>query len=426
MGTTDPGPSFGVPSANMTSVVPNQHAPIIPIAARPATASSLAQPPSVTPIGSGFPVTSGRPADLVQSKSGSASEVVNVPSVGGMFWDNWPDGNFEMDFNWQEFADTKDLMVHWAYCVLGGDRKGDLFGDTWQDGKRAKRRCLGIIVCDDECGMIIRPQTKPDAIARQVLSKCRCGAGLRHKPCDVVSELWKHKKGVHYINGGLHNHSRPTHILHISHDQQAKFEAIIKRNPKVGSLGLLVGVPGLRGPEESVADISDVFMNADRIRKEQQRVRAGDSQGGDGFLAEFAKFARDHPGFVIYSQIGEVNVIIMQTTFMASQLVKNGILEGPVNGLISDAAHGFWRERTSILIVTSCHSPDLLCWVPVVFTYSSGSSAEHYKLHFLALFQSIAHQAEKENVPITDELFAGVCHIEYNSLIIYANQITGC
>jgi hypothetical protein len=67
--------------------------------------------------------------------------------------------------------------------------------------------------------------------------------------------------------------------------------------------------------------------------------------------------------------------------------------------------------------------------VPVIFTYSSGSSAEHYKLHFLALFQSIAHQAEKENVPITDELFAGVCHIEYeytDSLIIYVNQITGC
>jgi hypothetical protein len=227
-----------------------------------------------------------------------------------------------------------------------------------------------------------------------------------------VSELWKYKDGVHYINGGYHQHARPTHILHLSPNQRVRFDAIVTANPKVKSLGLLVGVPGLHGPGESVADISDVFLNADRIRKERQRVRKGESQGGDGFLAEFAEFASDHPGFVIYSQMGEVTVIVMQSAFMASQLVKNGILEGPVNGLISDAAHGFWQNRTSILIVTSCHSPHLFCWVPVIFTYSNGSSAEHYKLHFLALLQSVAHEAEKEKVVVTDELFAGVCLIE--------------
>jgi hypothetical protein len=336
-----------------------------------------------------------------------------VDSSEVTFWDGWPDGEFERDFTWQEMADTKDLMVHWAYRLTGGDRKGDIFGDTWPEGKRAKRWCLGTIVCDnEECETMVRPQTKPEGISKQLLSKCQCGARLRHDDCGLVSELWKYKDGVHYINGGYHQHARPTHILHLSPNQRVRFDAIVTANPKVKSLGLLVGVPGLHGPGESVADISDVFLNADRIRKERQRVRKGESQGGDGFLAEFAEFASDHPGFVIYSQMGEVTVIVMQSAFMASQLVKNGILEGPVNGLISDAAHGFWQNRTSILIVTSCHSPHLFCWVPVIFTYSNGSSAEHYKLHFLALLQSVAHEAEKEKVVVTDELFAGVCLIE--------------
>jgi hypothetical protein len=264
--------------------------------------------------------------------------------------------------------------------------------------------------------MIIRPQTKPEGISRQLLSKCRCGARLQHENCPLVSELWKYKDSIHYINGGYHHHARPTHILHLSPGQRARFDAIVTANPKVRSLGLLVGVPGLHGPGESVAEISDIFLNTDRIRKERQRVRKGEGRGGDSFLGDFAKFTSDHPGFVIYSQMGEVTVIVMQSAFMASQLVKNGILEGPVNGLISDAAHGFWLNRNSILIVTSSHSPQLFCWVPTIFTYSNGSSAEHYKLHFLALFQSIAHEAEREHVSVTDELFAGVCH---NCLFVY-------
>jgi hypothetical protein len=114
------------------------------------------------------------------------------------FWDGWPDGEFERDFTWQEMADTKDLMVHWAYRLKGGDRKGDIFGDTWPEGKHMKRWCLGTIVCDnEECETMVRPQTKPEGISKQLLSKCQCGALLRHDECGLVSELWKYKDGVH-------------------------------------------------------------------------------------------------------------------------------------------------------------------------------------------------------------------------------------
>jgi hypothetical protein len=199
--------------------------------------------------------------------------------------------------------------------------------------------------------------------------------------------------------------------LHLLPNEQARFDAIVTANPKVGSLGLLVGVPGLQGPGESVADISDVLLNPDRIRKERQRVKKGETKGGDGFVAEFSRFTDEHVGFVIHSQIGTVTVIVMQSPFMASQLVKDSILEGSVNGLATDAAHGFWLVRNSLLIVTSCYGPDLLCWVPGVFSYSNGASAEHYKIHFLALLQSIAREAEIRKIPITDEMFAGVSAI---------------
>ena len=140
-----------------------------------------------------------------------------VDSSEVTFWDGWPDGEFERDFTWQEMADTKDLMVHWAYHLTGGDRKGDIFGDTWPEGKRAKRWCLGTIVCDnEECETMVQPQTKPEGISKQLLSKCQCGARLRHDDCGLVSELWKYKDGIHYINGGYHQHPRPTHILHLS------------------------------------------------------------------------------------------------------------------------------------------------------------------------------------------------------------------
>ena len=42
--------------------------------------------------------------------------------------------------------------------------------------------------------------------------------------------------------------------------------SIVKAHPN--TLGLIVSVPGLTGPGDSVADISDVFLNVDCISKE--------------------------------------------------------------------------------------------------------------------------------------------------------------
>lgn len=326
-----------------------------------------------------------------------------------MDWDAWPDGHFEQDFNWDEVRATATLRTHWATKVNGGFRKGSDDSNTWEQGKRSTRQCMGIIKCDNsDCQLVIRPQTTSQGISGQLLRRCQCQAVLSHIRCPIKSTLWTWHKGIHYSNGGHHNHPRLTHILHLLPHEQAQFDAIVSAHPNTGPLGLIVGVPGLHGPGESVADISEVLVNADRVRKERQKLKLGNMGGGDSFIAEFAKFTMEHPGFVIYSQIGDVTVISMQTPFMAARLVKPTRLEGPVNGQVSDAAHGWWRERTSLLVISSCYCPELLCWVPGIFSYTNGASAEHYTYHFLALFQSIDRECLARGIELTDEMLAGV------------------
>ncbi|KAK0213455.1 hypothetical protein DFS33DRAFT_1377944 [Desarmillaria ectypa] len=93
---------------------------------------------------------------------------------------------------------------------------------------------------------------------------------------------------------------------------------------------------------------------------------------------------------------------------MSSTVIKDTIIGKPVNGMVSDAAHGWWRKQTSLLIVTSTYSTILMCWVPALFSYSNGASKEHYMWHFYPLFNSMAQQAEKTNTKLTDEVLAQV------------------
>ena len=245
-------------------------------------------------------------------------------------------------------------------------------------------------------------------INRQLHKACKCGTILLHVPCGVHSILWTYLKGVHFANTGNHNHSKPDHILYISKIEQVQFEALINTNPTTGPLGLIVGVPGTNRPEESVTDISDIFLNAGQVGKEWLKVKAKSHHGEDKFIAAFAKFSADHPSFVIYLQLNAVTVISVQSTLMRHQMVKEWLLDEPINRLVSDAAHGWWKKQTSLLVVSSIYCPDLLCWAPRVLSYTNRASSDHFKYDFLGVIQSIAHEAELKKHPITDGLFAGV------------------
>ncbi|THU80591.1 hypothetical protein K435DRAFT_636133, partial [Dendrothele bispora CBS 962.96] len=75
-------------------------------------------------------------------------------------------------------------------------------------------------------------------------------------------------------------------------------------------------------------------------------------------------------------------------------------------GLLTDGAHKFWSAPNSILIITSAFSPITNMWVPGMFSFADGATTNHYKYHFVAVFQSLAQAALTKGIKITDEMFA--------------------
>ncbi|KAJ7168037.1 hypothetical protein C8R46DRAFT_852394, partial [Mycena filopes] len=289
-------------------------------------------------------------------------------------WDGWPDGDFACHFS-PDFVETHDnLRVHWACETLGGSGAGSVQADTWQEGKVTRRKCRGIIECTDRtCTIIVRPQTRTRGIQKQLSEPCSCGSPLIHQPCDVISTLNTFNNGVYYQNGGSH---RP--------------------------LKLLVGAPSLDGPGDSVADITPVLLNSDRIKYERRKILKGARPaGGSTFVQAFAAFEEKYPNFIREAQFGDVTVIVLQTPFLAAKLVKATVDGEAVNGIVS--------EKNSVLIVSSTFEPKRLrCWVPGIMSYSNGGTAEHYRIHFFHLFRGMASECEVQKIEVTDELFANV------------------
>jgi len=348
------------------------------------------------------------PSGLLSTQQTKLFQSETVKLRTSVAWDYWPDGTFDQDFTWEESNATSRLMCHWAMFVGGGDRKGKEHAANWESGKKATRSCLGVILCDNpDCQITVRPHTKSPSLAKQLALSCDCGAQRIHQKCSVRSILWTWSGGIHFRNEGFHLHDCPPRLLHLSNDEKEKFQVLVNQHPKTGPLGLIVGVPGIEGPGQSVADISDALLNADRVSKERLKIKH--NLGANGGNAEsFSQFDEEHPNFVRLSVLGKVAVISMQTPFMASQLIHDDINNSPINGLVNDAAHGWWQFKNCLLMVTSTYCPVLHCWVSVLLSYTNEASAMHFKHHFLTLFQSIALQAESKMIAVSNRLFAGV------------------
>ncbi|KAI0742318.1 hypothetical protein C8Q80DRAFT_1327971, partial [Daedaleopsis nitida] len=303
-------------------------------------------------------------------------------------WDGWPDGNFERTYTHAEFKSTRDLAVHWS-CQVSGSRNGSEDAEDWSAGRKAERRCRGIISCTNAaCDALIRPCTRRKDISRQLEKACLCGASLQRFECHTLQILMHFRHGVHFMHQG--------------------------------PLQLLVGAPTLNGPGESVANISSILLNKDRIAQELKKVRREEKPGNgtdDISLLAFSEFCHNNPGFIINSVIHEVVVISMQQPLMLAELVKEtrAIPDDPVNGIVSDAAHGFWRQQNCLLIISSAYSLSLRCWIPGILSYTNGASADHYRHHFLALFQSISRERRSRGWDTSDDNdFGNVCVVDFS------------
>lgn len=72
-----------------------------------------------------------------------------------------------------------------------------------------------------------------------------------------------------------------------------------------------------------------------------------------------------------------------------SSAIEAGAFEGPLQGIVSDAAHKFWKPKDAILIVSSTYCAATNSWMPVLESYSQGQSRDHYATHFFVLFEGI-------------------------------------
>ncbi|KAG2133493.1 hypothetical protein BD769DRAFT_1446828 [Suillus cothurnatus] len=91
------------------------------------------------------------------------------------------------------------------------------------------------------CQIITRPATRK--IISQLHASCDCGGNLIHQECpDKVTSVLYQFRGGYYEHNGNHDHTRPTHILHLTKSQCAQLESIV---------ALYTGIAGLTGPQPS-------------------------------------------------------------------------------------------------------------------------------------------------------------------------------
>ncbi|KAF8833135.1 hypothetical protein BDN67DRAFT_1006384 [Paxillus ammoniavirescens] len=321
------------------------------------TITPVQPPPTYDPTRDALS-TSTKPQPDSQVRAAGRGDVQKGEGSDKVLWDGWPDADFQQLFTWEQFHQTSGLMEHWANMNKGGDKHGNDRALTWQEGFKTHQQCMGVIVCQEPtCGVITRPQTRQAKVQAQLTKGCICGSKLQYlDSCPATSTLHAFRDGVFFIHKGTHNHPRPAHKLHLMRSERTKFEVIVAAHPNAKPSQLLAGIPGITGPQQSVVEILSVLINMDRIKAELRRMR--DMHSGE-FADDFANFQNDHPDFIVHHTFGVVSVVVMQTPYMASTMIKDFIDNEAVNGIVSDVAHGFWKDSKNLLIFSSTFSPDL-------------------------------------------------------------------
>lgn len=139
-------------------------------------------------------------------------ELPNSHAQSQLEWNPWPDGEFHADYSRAAAEESNNLMMHWAHRT-SSSCKGVIWAEKWEKGKVSTRKCLGIIACDVlNCEYIVRTQTHPLGINRQLEEPCECGAELLHYPCGIICKIWTWRGGIHVWNSGFHAHPRPPRV----------------------------------------------------------------------------------------------------------------------------------------------------------------------------------------------------------------------
>jgi hypothetical protein len=342
----------------------------------------------------------------VQPHPSELSEGSTTGIDSGASWDSWINQPGVINLTFKQYMAFDLCKVHWA-CnprTVAGDPNSSL----WEHGNLRQRNCLGVLICpESECPFVQRPLTRPSQLRKQ-LQRVIC---IRHQcllnyiTCDVQMQIWHWSGGIRVSINAPHRHPRPPEI-HLTSAQKNSFAKMVNERPELTPGQLIVGPSTLDGKHQSVTDISPVLINPMRVSYERQKVVRQSSQpfGPDNVIKAFASFQKDHPDFILDSTIGaDLTMIIMQTPWMRQQSVQFDEHSEPVNGFVTDAAHKFFKD--GYLFVNSIYSSVLRCWIPILFSYSNGASAEHYERHHRCLFEQMHLEcAEYDNQEVTDAM----------------------
>ncbi|KAF5371934.1 hypothetical protein D9757_011489 [Collybiopsis confluens] len=373
------------------------------------------------------PIDLSNPAPLSQFislDSQSQSEARNLCDLGVNFtsldklvggWNGWPSGKFAFNLSHEEYHNTKNLQVHWATRNIGGDRKGSRNSLTLDGGKMSHKDCLGIMHCENPtCSIITRPFVKSNADRKhQLETPCSCGAVLQYFPCGSRSHLiiWGQigddvtTAKYRYVNGDAHLHSQIPHVKHFGKNEEQEFQKLVNLHPNLGPAALMLGPKTIDGYGSGAANIGPAGRNPAFVAYQRRHIKS-QAQGGHSFLKQFRAWQIANPGLIRTAQTNDlVSIISFQTPWMRDRLVPDLETSQPLYGLVSDGAHGFWNESSLVLIVTSIFCEELQFWVPGLFTYSDGTSSEHYRYHFKGVFESIAEVAESKDKKVQDSMF---------------------
>jgi hypothetical protein len=64
-------------------------------------------------------------------------------------WDPWPNTNFQRHYTHEEGERSKNFLMHWSYVADGGSRTGSATAPDPAQGRPSRRRCNGVIVCNN-------------------------------------------------------------------------------------------------------------------------------------------------------------------------------------------------------------------------------------------------------------------------------------
>ncbi|KAJ7589359.1 hypothetical protein C8J56DRAFT_1049006 [Mycena floridula] len=318
----------------------------------------------------------------------------------------WPNGQQTREYRSDLEPDWKWRSSRWVWRSQGGT-------------KAQKSVCLGVYICHN-CKRPDRPRTDTNARRTQIQKGCdSCNtAPLREISCTAYTLYTSERRPNPKYNAddpeskepeshtwlvwrhyGTHTHARPPRGT-LSPDEEAKIDEQIRMHSDASAHKLRVGT---KHPDSvPLGEIAPQLGDASRARYQvtKGRKRLGLTSGHiDKTMPNFLDALKEcettkwKTRFVISTQLsGGIYYMCFQTPFMRKML-EEGVesflrdlstesFTGACHGFVSDGDHSFFQGPLGVLF-GSCVYNEVLCgWVPVLYTWLHGFSANHFRWHF--------------------------------------------